>query len=166
VSLLDRFRHIERSRSERSEDAAQPSAETAGRFEGVERPIAPPAAPAAPAASGAELDRFGPEPPPRIELAEPPSRRAMGEELARQVGALERRRLEAGERGAARFGSVSVADLLRTRGLGLVLRVLALLGLAAFLVGGLLRPGRRAGWIVAALVLAILVGGPRRRRWW
>jgi hypothetical protein len=135
VSLLDRFRRIERSRSERPEDAAQPSAETAGRFEG-------------------------------IELAEPPSRRAMGEELARQVGALERRRLEAGERGAARFGSVSVADLLRTRGLGLVLRVLALLGLAAFLVGGLLRPGRRAGWIVAALVLAILVGGPRRRRWW
>lgn len=134
MSLLDRFRHIERSRSERPEDAAQPSAETAGRFEG-------------------------------IELVEPPSRRAMGEELARQVGA-QRPRLEAGERGAARFGSVSVADLLRTRGLGLVLRVLALLGLAAFLVGGLLRPGRRPGWIVAALVLAILVGGPRRRRWW
>lgn len=169
MSLLDRFRHIERSRSGRPEDAAEPSAETAGRFEGVECPVA---TPAVSAASGADLERFGPAPPPRIELVEisagerpftrcmrcgmdhhvsapectgcgaslytaaqrdfngrlwsrrqeaargalaaeehrsirareeaelAASRRAMGEELARQVGALERRRIEAEERGA------------------------------------------------------------------
>ncbi|HEY6002777.1 MAG TPA: hypothetical protein VIV57_07865, partial [Anaeromyxobacter sp.] len=40
---------------------------TAERFEGVQRPGP---APGAPRSSGADLDRFGPEPPPRIELLE------------------------------------------------------------------------------------------------
>ncbi len=66
MSLLDRFRRIERPRSERSEAPAVPGAETSGRFAGVERPTKPPASPR----SGADLERFGPEPAPRIELVE------------------------------------------------------------------------------------------------
>jgi len=173
VSLLDRFRRIERPRSERPGAPADPGGETSGRFEGVERPTHPPASPRS---SGADLDRFGPEPPPRIELLETTAserpftrcmrcgmdhhvfatectgcgasldtaaqrefnerlwarrleeaardaraaeelrsmraradgelsaaRRAMGEELAREVGASERARLAAEERGAG-FG--------------------------------------------------------------
>jgi hypothetical protein len=66
MSRLRRFLHIERSRDapaalpERAPDAA-------GRFGSVERPKA---RPAAPAPSGAGLERFGPEPPPRIELVD------------------------------------------------------------------------------------------------
>jgi hypothetical protein len=55
LSVLDRFRRIERSRREAPRPAADP--ETAERIEGLERP-AP--APTAPAASGADLDRFAP----------------------------------------------------------------------------------------------------------
>ncbi|HEY6097980.1 MAG TPA: hypothetical protein VIW03_01030 [Anaeromyxobacter sp.] len=66
MSRLSRFLHLERARAGAPEEA-EPSAATAERFEGVERPGP---APAAPRSSGADLDRFGPEPPPRIELAE------------------------------------------------------------------------------------------------
>jgi len=66
VSRLSRFLHLERPRTGRPEEGdASPG--TAGRFEGVERPGP---SPAAPRSSGAGLDRFGPEPPPRIELVE------------------------------------------------------------------------------------------------
>jgi hypothetical protein len=66
MSRLRRFLHIERSRGA---PAASPerAPDAAGRFGNVERPKAQPAAPAP---SGAGLDRFGPEPPPRIELVE------------------------------------------------------------------------------------------------
>lgn len=67
VSRLRRFLHIERSRTERPEADAEPAAATAGRFGTVERPGA---RPQAPRSSGAELDRFGPEPDPAIELVE------------------------------------------------------------------------------------------------
>ncbi len=66
VSRLRRFLRIERPRSERPDDA-EPSPETAERFEGVERPGP---APGAPRSSGAGLGRFGPEPEPKIELVE------------------------------------------------------------------------------------------------
>jgi hypothetical protein len=66
VSRLGRFLHLERARAERPEEA-EPSAGTAERFEGVERPGP---SPEAPRSSGADLDRFGPEPPPRVELLE------------------------------------------------------------------------------------------------
>ncbi len=66
MSRLRRFLHIERSRTARPEDgAADPSAATAGRIGGVERPGT---GPAAPASSGAGLERFAPPPPPSIEL--------------------------------------------------------------------------------------------------
>ena len=60
-------RHIEHPRAQGSagDGAARPDA--AERFGSVERPRR---AAAAPPASGAELERFGPEPPPRIELLE------------------------------------------------------------------------------------------------
>jgi hypothetical protein len=64
VSVLDRFRRIERSRREAPWPAADP--ETAERIEGLERPSPPPAGPAA---SGADLDRFAPPPPAQVELA-------------------------------------------------------------------------------------------------
>jgi hypothetical protein len=67
VSRLRRFLHIERSRAERPGDPAQPAAGTAGRFGTVERAGA---AAAPPPGSGAELGRFGPEPPPQLELLE------------------------------------------------------------------------------------------------
>ncbi len=174
MSLLRRFLNIERSRAERPADPADPSPETVERFGSVERPSRR-AAPAP--ASGAELGRFGPEPPPRIELVEADAtdrpftrcmrcgmdhnvfatectgcgasldtgpqrefnetlwakrreeaareaqaaaerkvlqerteaelveaRRAMGEELAREVGRRERLRLDAEERGGGRGG--------------------------------------------------------------
>ena len=66
MSSLSRFLHLERARSG-SPAEAEPSAGTAERFEGVERPGL---APEAPHSSGADLERFGPEPPPRIELLE------------------------------------------------------------------------------------------------
>jgi hypothetical protein len=66
VSRLSRFLHLERARAGTPAEA-EPSAGTAERFEGVERPGP---APEAPRSSGADLDRFGPEPPPRIELLE------------------------------------------------------------------------------------------------
>lgn len=70
MSRLRRFLHLERARSERPDDA-EPDAtpDTAERFEAVERPGAR-AGPAAPRSSGADLDRFGPEPEPSIELVE------------------------------------------------------------------------------------------------
>jgi hypothetical protein len=64
VSRLSRFLHLERARSAGPAEA-EPSAGTAERFEGVQRPGR---GPEAPRSSGADLDRFGPEPPPRIEL--------------------------------------------------------------------------------------------------
>jgi hypothetical protein len=67
VSRLRRFLHIERSRAERPPEPADHAAETAGRFATVERPAA---AAGPPPGSGADLGRFGPEPPPRIELVE------------------------------------------------------------------------------------------------
>jgi hypothetical protein len=66
VSRLRRFLRIERPRAAGPDDA-DPSAETAERFEAVERPGA---APAAPRSSGAGLGRFGPEPEPSIDLVE------------------------------------------------------------------------------------------------
>jgi ribosomal protein L37E len=63
MSLLDRFRRIERSRREAPVPAGDP--DTAGRIEGVERPLA---GPTHPAASGADLDRFAPPPPAPVEL--------------------------------------------------------------------------------------------------
>jgi len=68
VSSLRRFLHIERSRAAGSEGEAEAAAATADRFETVERPGARDAEP--PRSSGADLDRFGPEPPPPIELVE------------------------------------------------------------------------------------------------
>ena len=68
MSRLSRFLHLERERSGQPEEA-DPSPGTAERFEGMERPGP---GPGAPRSSGADLDRFGPEPPPRIELLETP----------------------------------------------------------------------------------------------
>ncbi len=67
MSRLSRFLHLERQRSTSPDAAAEAEARTgtAERFEGVEQPGP---APGAPRASGADLERFGPEPPPRIEL--------------------------------------------------------------------------------------------------
>jgi hypothetical protein len=66
MSRLRRFLHIERSRAEPVGPAGR-AGDTAGRFENVERPRA---RAVTPAGSGAGLDRFGPEPPPPIELVE------------------------------------------------------------------------------------------------
>lgn len=66
MSRLRRFLHLERPRA-KGPDAAEASPATAERFGGVERPGQ---GPQAPHSSGADLDRFGPEPPPRIELLE------------------------------------------------------------------------------------------------
>jgi hypothetical protein len=67
VSRLRRFLNIERSRAARPGDGPEPSAATAERIEGVERPGRDPGRSAH---SGAELDRFAPPPPPPIELVE------------------------------------------------------------------------------------------------
>ncbi len=68
MSSLRRFLNLERPRAEKP-DGAEVDPSTAGRFEGVERPgEAPP--PQSPRSSGAELERFGPEPEPKIELVE------------------------------------------------------------------------------------------------
>jgi hypothetical protein len=66
VSRLSRFLHLERARSTGPAEA-EPSTGTAERFEGVQQPGR---APEAPRSSGADLDRFGPEPPPRVDLLE------------------------------------------------------------------------------------------------
>ncbi len=71
MSRLGRFLRIERARAERPAEVAEPSAETVERFGNVERASRPAAHPPA---SGAELERFGPEPPPRIELLETDAR--------------------------------------------------------------------------------------------
>ena len=63
MSVLDRFRRIERSRREAPAPAADP--EVAERIEGLERPGTPPPVPAA---SGADLDRFAPPAPAPVEL--------------------------------------------------------------------------------------------------
>jgi hypothetical protein len=68
VTRLPRFLHLERPRAAPA-DEADPSPATAERFEGVERPTAA-NAPVAPRSSGAELERFGPDPEPSIELVE------------------------------------------------------------------------------------------------
>jgi ribosomal protein L37E len=68
VSRLRRFLRIERARSERPDgDPSDGSPGTTERFEAVERPGE---RPGAPRSSGADLDRFGPEPEPSIELVE------------------------------------------------------------------------------------------------
>jgi hypothetical protein len=67
VSRLGRFLHIERSRADGTGTDRAPDQGTAARFGTVE---APGPAGATPAPSGAELERFGPEPAPGIDLAE------------------------------------------------------------------------------------------------
>jgi hypothetical protein len=67
VSRLRRFLHLERPRPAASAEAAEPAPARLGRFGGVARPGEKPGAPSS---SGAELDRFGPEPEPRIDLVE------------------------------------------------------------------------------------------------
>ncbi len=66
ASRLRRFLRIERPRAERADEDA-PSPDTAERIENVRRPGP---APAAPRSSGADLDRFAPEPEPGLELVE------------------------------------------------------------------------------------------------
>src|SRR5512141_1105894 len=66
MSSLRRFLRIERPRAERPEDV-DPSPDTAERFGDIERPGP---TPGAPRSSGAAMDRFGPDPEPRIELLE------------------------------------------------------------------------------------------------
>jgi hypothetical protein len=64
---LRRFLHLERPRPARGAEPADAPSPTAGRFDGVEQPAHGPR----PAQrTGAQLDRFGPEPEPGIELAE------------------------------------------------------------------------------------------------
>ncbi len=244
ASRLRRFLRIERPRAERPEPDA-PSPETAERFENVERPGA---APVAPRSSGAELERFGPGPEPRIELVaadatdrpftrcmrcgmdhnvfatecsgcgasldtEPQrefnerlwatrqaeaarearaeaerralaaraaaelaaSRRAMGEELAREVGRRERARL-GGDEGLGGWGGLDDGDDGAPLGWKL-LRALpdwrwqvGALVSAIAAVGGLVAFGR-AGHPVAlfgAMLLVIVLAVPRWRvhRWW
>jgi hypothetical protein len=65
---LRRFLHLERPRAPRAGDAPAATPAPAGRFDGVERRAAAEPAPAT--ATGVSLDRFGPEPEPRIELVE------------------------------------------------------------------------------------------------
>jgi hypothetical protein len=67
MARLRRFLHIERPRTDGAAADDPARRDTAERFEGVERR---PAAAPGPPATGAELDRFGPKPPPRIELLE------------------------------------------------------------------------------------------------
>lgn len=67
TSPLRRFLHLERPRPARGAETADAPSPTAGRFDGVERP-APDPRPAH--RTGAQLDRFGPEPEPGIELVE------------------------------------------------------------------------------------------------
>jgi len=69
---LGRFRHLERPRADRGDPAGGDPAATPGRFAGLEAPTG--RGSSAPARSGAQLDRFRPEPEPRIELAEPDGR--------------------------------------------------------------------------------------------
>jgi hypothetical protein len=66
VSRLRRFLHLERPRSAAGAEPPRGGA-ASERFEAVERPGA---GLAAPSASGAELERFGPDPDPSIELVE------------------------------------------------------------------------------------------------
>ena len=63
MSLLDRFRRIERSRREAPAPAFDP--DTAERIEGVEGPGR---APSTPSSSGGDLERFAPPPPAQLEL--------------------------------------------------------------------------------------------------
>jgi hypothetical protein len=75
---LRRFLHLERARPDRPE--AEPAREgadpTGERIAGVERPTAAPAGASRGPQTGAQLGRFGPEPEPRIELADTEGRRA------------------------------------------------------------------------------------------
>jgi hypothetical protein len=64
---LRRFLHLERPRPAGAEEPHRPDA--AGRFDGVRRPPAGPGP--HPAGTGASLERFGPEPEPSIQLADP-----------------------------------------------------------------------------------------------
>lgn len=247
MSRLRRFLHLERPRSERAGDADATPA-TADRFEAVERPGA---RPGAPRSSGADLDRFGPEPEPRIELLEADagarpftrcmrcgmdhgvfatecagcganldteaqrefderlwarrqeeaarearaeaerraragsegaelaaSRRAMGEELAREVGRLERRRLDLEAGGLGGLGGLGGgADGNGGPPLGYrLLRMLpdwrwqlGAIALAVAVVGALVAVGRAGhpGALVAALVVTAVLVVPRWRvrRW-
>jgi len=250
MSSLRRFLHLERPRSERADDA-DPSPATAERFEGVERPGP---SPEAPRSTGADLDRFGPEPPPSIELVEAgpgerpftrcmrcgmdhnvfatgcsgcgasldteaqrefneklwarrqeeaarearaegerrelqarsaaelaQARRAMGEEIAREVGERERWRLggadggwgsSAGWGGGLGGGGFDGVPL----GLRLLRRLpgwrwqLGALGVAGGAVGALFAIGRygHPGALLAALAIVVVLAVPpgwRRRRW-
>lgn len=237
MSRLSRFLHLERPRAEGTSDAGAAPA-TAGRFGGVERPGA---GPTAPRSSGADLDRFGAEPPPSLELLETgagerpftrcmrcgmdhnvsatecsgcgagldtaeqrgfndrlwvrrqeeaareataaaerkqqearagaelaKARRAMGEELAREVGARERLRLGTDARGWTGWGSGDTGAPVGLR----ILRALpdwrwqlGAIGVALGLVGGLLAYGLRGhpAALFGAIVLAILLVAPQWR---
>jgi hypothetical protein len=243
VSRLRRFLHLERARSERSGDADATPA-TAERFGAVERPGE---RPGAPRSSGADLDRFGPEPEPSIELVasaaadrpftrcmrcgmdhnvfatecsgcgasldtEPQrdfnerlwarrqdeaarearaeaerraqaaraeaelarSRRAMGEELAREVGRRERRRLGADGWGGLgdEAGSGAPLGWKLLRALPDWRWQVGALVAACAVVGGLVAYGR-AGHPLALMVavfLVVVLAVPRAvwrtRRWW
>ena len=65
MTRLRRFLHIERPRADGAEAGPAPSADTAERIAGVERPAR---RADVPAGSGAGLERFAPAPPPAIEL--------------------------------------------------------------------------------------------------
>jgi ribosomal protein L37E len=244
MSSLRRFLRIERPRSERPGDV-DPSPDTAERFGDIERP-GPPAG--APRSSGADMDRFGPDPEPRIELLETAatdrpftrcmrcgmdhnvfatecsgcgasldtepqrdfnerlwakrqeeaaregraeaerralagraeaelaaSRRAMGDELAREVGRRERQRL--GMEGGLGDRSGGLGDDGAPLGWKL-LRALpdrrwqaGAIAAAVAAVGGLVLFGR-AGHplaLFAAMLLVVVLAAPRsrvRRRWW
>lgn len=245
MSRLRRFLHLERPRDGAGEagDAGESSPGTVGRFGGVERPAAA-TAPSAPRSSGADLDRFGPEPPPAIELVETSAgerpftrclrcgmdhnvfattcsgcnasldtpeqrdfnerlwarrqeearreaaaeaerrareareqaelaaaRRAMGEELAREVGRRERRRLGMDERGWTGWGSDAEGYGGRPIGLRILHALpdwrwqLGAILVALAVVGGLLAYGLRGhpGALLAAIVIAILLVAPQWR---
>jgi hypothetical protein len=72
---LRRFLHLERARTARPDGDGDVAARasTAERFDAVQRPAGP--GPRAAARSGAELDRFGPEPEPVVELLDTDGRR-------------------------------------------------------------------------------------------
>jgi hypothetical protein len=248
VSRLRRFLHLERPRAEASgSPGAEPSPATAGRFGGVERPGTGPE-PGAPRSSGADLDRFGPEPPPSIELLETAAgerpftrcmrcgmdhnvfasecagcgasldtaeqrdfndrlwakrqgetareaaaaaerrereareqaelaaaRRAMGEELAREVGKRERIRLGMDERGWTGWGSGAQGYTGAPVGLRILRALpdwrwqLGAIVAALALVGGLVAYGLRGhpGAVFVAIVVAILLVAPQwRMRGW
>ena len=252
MSRLRRFLHLERARSEGPDDAPPDgSPGTAERFGAVERPGE---RPGAPRSSGADLDRFGPEPEPKIELVEADSadrpftrcmrcgmdhnvfatecsgcgasldtepqrefnetlwarrqeeaarekradaerreqaaraeaelaasRRSMGEELAREVGRLERRRLGMDDPLGGGWGGLGDGSDGGSGGPPLGLRLLRALpdwrwqvgaiAVGVGVVGGLFAFGRDGHPVAlfTAMFLVVVLAVPRwrtGRRWW